>query len=66
MSGRICFKLVAFLEIPMCVGHEFCPDVDFKRNVGDEDEAVGQIQNDELLTVQKCFILLVYFIDSGV
>ena len=42
----------------MCVRQEFDSDGDFKGNVGDEDEVVGKIQNDELLTVQKCFIFL--------
>ena len=42
----------------MCVRHEFDFDGDFKRKVGDEDEAIGQIQNDELFMVQKCFIFL--------
>ena len=42
----------------MFVRHEFDSDGDFKRKVGDEDEVVGKIQNDELLTVQKCFIFL--------
>ena len=40
----------------MCVRQEFDSDGDFKGKVGDEDEVVGKIQNDELLTVQKCFI----------
>ena len=40
----------------MCVRQEFDSDGDFKWKVGDEDEVVGKIQNDELLTVQKCFI----------
>ena len=42
----------------MCVRQEFDSDGDFEWKVGDEDEVVGKIQNDELLTVQKCFIFL--------
>ena len=42
-----------FLNILMCVS-----DKDFKGKVGDEDEVVGKIQNDELSTVQKCFIFM--------
>ena len=57
-SVHICFKLLCFLNILMFVRHEFDSDGDFKGKVGDEDEAIGQIQNDELLTVQKCFIFL--------
>ena len=45
-----------FLKIPMCVRHEFDPDMDFKEKASDEDEAVGQLQNDQLLTVQKYVI----------
>ena len=40
----------------MCARHAFDPDNDFKSKVGDEDEVVGKIQNDELSMVQKCFI----------
>ena len=42
----------------MCVSNKFDSDRDFKGKVGDEDEVVGKIQNDELSTVQKCFIFL--------
>ena len=42
----------------MCVSNKFDSDIDFKWEVGDEDEVVGKIQNDELSTVQKCFIFL--------
>ena len=42
----------------MCVSNTFDSDRDFKGKVGDEDEVVGKIQNDELSTVQKCFIFL--------
>ena len=42
----------------MRVRQEFDSDADFKRKVGDEDEVVGKIQNDELLTVQKCCIFI--------
>ena len=38
--------------------HEFDSDGDFKWKVGDEDEVVGKIQNDELLTVQESFIFI--------
>ena len=30
----------------MCVGNKFDSDTDLKREVGDEDEMVGKIQND--------------------
>ena len=42
----------------MCVRHEFDSDGAFPGEVGDADEVVGKIQNDELLTPQKCFIFL--------
>ena len=45
----------------MFVKHEFDSDGDFKWKVCDEDEVVGKIQNVELLTVQKCFIFLMFF-----
>ena len=47
-----------FLNILMCVRHEFDSDLDFKAKVADEDAVVGKIQNDELCMVQKCFIFL--------
>ena len=52
----------------MCVRQEFDSDLDFEGKVGDEDEVVGKIQNDELLTVQKCFIFIInieYFTALG-
>ena len=42
----------------MCVRQEFDSDGDFKGKVGDEDEVVGKIPNDESLTVQKCIIFI--------
>ena len=42
----------------LCVSNKFDFDKDFKGKIGDEDEVVGMIQNDELSTVQKCFIFL--------
>ena len=48
VSVHICFKLLAFLKISMCVKHEFDSDGDFKRIVGDEDEVSDKVQNDEL------------------
>ena len=42
----------------MCVRQEFDSDVDIDWKVGDEAEVVGKIQNDELLTVQKCLLFL--------
>ena len=42
----------------MCLGKKFESDSDFESHVGDEDEVVGKIQNDELSTVQKCCIFL--------
>ena len=43
----------------MCVRQEFDSDCDFKWKVCDEDEVVGKILNDELLTVQKCVFLFI-------
>ena len=43
-------------NILMHVGKKFDSHNDFKSKFGDDDEVVGKIQNDELSTVQKCFI----------
>ena len=48
-----------FLNISMCVRHDFDSDGDFKGKVGAEDDVVGKVQNDELSKVQECFNFLV-------
>ena len=42
----------------MCVSKKFDSDSDFKGEVGDEDEVVGNVQNDELSRVQECFVFV--------
>ena len=57
VSVPICFKLHTFFKHLDVCEQQFDSDSDFT-SVGDEDEVVGKIQNDELSTVQKCFIFL--------
>ena len=47
-----------FLNMLMCVRHDFDSDGDFKGKVGAEDDVVGKVQNDELSRVQKCIDIL--------
>ena len=42
----------------MCVSNKFASDKNFKGKDCNDDEVVGKIQNDELSTVEKCFIFL--------
>ena len=44
-----------FLNILMCVRHDFDSDGGFKGKVSAEDDVVGKVQNDELSRVLKCF-----------